>query len=92
MTTALMKLRAAIKHVTGSKRRVAVMVGRGGIGAVPDPVALRVIPDGAGYSLMRLDASGASVAHTWHPTLDDAKAQAASEYGIADADWEEERA
>ncbi len=86
-----MRLRATIKHVTGSASHIAVMVGRGGVATMPDPVALRILPDGAGFSLLRIDKGGASFAHTWHATIDDAKATAAAAYGIAAADWEEER-
>lgn len=56
------RLRATLKHVSGSKAHVAFMLGaRGGAAPLPDPVALRVIPDGAGYALLRLDEAGASI-------------------------------
>lgn len=88
-----MRLRATIKHVSGDSRNLAVMVGsRRGFATLPDPVALRIIPDGAGFSLLRIDAGGVSVAHTWHPTLDDAKAKAGADYGIGSSDWLEEAA
>ncbi len=66
------------------------MVGRGGLADLPDPVALRVVADGAGFTLLRLDASGVSLSHTWHPSLDEAKARAARDYGVAPEDWEAE--
>lgn len=84
------RLRAALKHVTGSKERVSLMVGRGGSAPLPDPVALRIIPDGAGYAMLRLDAADTSLAHTWHPTLEAAQAEAAKAYGVAPEDWVEE--
>jgi len=80
-------LRAALKQVTGDKDRVDVMIGRGGIARLPDPAALRIVKDGAGYALLRLDAFGASISHTWHPSIDDAKAHASSAYGIAPEEW-----
>ena len=80
-------LRADLKHVSGSKTHVAMMIGKGGIAPLPDPVALRILADGAGYALMRLDKFGASIAHTWHATLDDAKREAARAYGVAEEDW-----
>ncbi len=48
-----------------------MMIGRGGVAPLPDPVALRILPDGAGYSMLRLDKAGTSIAHTWHRTLDE---------------------
>jgi len=85
-----MRLHAVLKHVSGSKRHVAVMVGRGGVATMPDPVALRILPDGAGYSLLRIAKDGTSVAHTWHRDVDDAKAAAARAYGVAEDEWTEE--
>jgi hypothetical protein len=79
--------RAALKHVSGSKAHVSMMIGKGGIAPLPDPVALRILADGAGYALLRLDKAGTSIAHTWHPTLDEAKAAAAKAFGVAEDDW-----
>ncbi|HSO40835.1 MAG TPA: hypothetical protein VLT33_50260 [Labilithrix sp.] len=31
-----------------------------------------------------------SLAHTWHPTLEQAKAAAARDYGVAEEDWKVE--
>lgn len=69
-----------------------MMVGRGGVAPLPDPVALRIIPDGAGFSMLRLDKAGTSIAHTWHATLALAKAEAATAFGVADEDWIDEPA
>jgi hypothetical protein len=79
--------RADLKHVSGSKAHVSMMVGKGGIAPLPDPVALRILADGAGYSMLRLDKAGTSIAHTWHPSLEDAKAEAARAFGVAAEDW-----
>ena len=63
------------------------MLGRSGMAPLPDPVAVRILPDGAGFALMQLDKAGASIAHTWHPTLAEAKEAAAAAYGVAADDW-----
>lgn len=83
-------LRAALKHVVGSKERVTLMVGRGGVARMPEPASLRILRDGAGFSLLRLDEAGTTVAHTWHPTLEDAKDRASIEYGVASDEWNDE--
>ena len=79
--------RAELKHVSGSKEHVAFMLGRSGLAALPDPVAMRILPDGAGFALLQLDEAGASIAHTWHPTLAEAKDVAAAAYGVAADEW-----
>ncbi len=83
-------LRASLKHVIGSKAQRSIVLGRGGMADVPDPVALRIVPDGAGVTLLRVDASGVSVSHTWHSSLAEAKGRAAREYGVEDGDWADE--
>lgn len=80
-------LRASLKIVSGTKARRDVMVGRGGLCDLPDPVALGLVPDGAGYALLRLDPHGASISHTWHPSIEAAKEAAAKAYGVASEDW-----
>jgi hypothetical protein len=67
-----------------------MMIGKGGIAPLPDPVALRILADGAGYSMLRLDKSGTSIAHTWHPTFEQAKAEAARAFGVGEDDWSAE--
>jgi len=64
-----------------------MMVGKGGLAPLPDPVALRILADGAGFSMLRLDKAGISIAHTWYPTLEDAKTAAARAFGIREEDW-----
>jgi len=64
-----------------------MMIGKGGIAPLPDPVALRILADGAGYSMLRLDKAGTSIAHTWHATLEEAKAEAARAFGVAEEGW-----
>jgi hypothetical protein len=79
-----------LKHVSGSKAHLSMMVGKGGLAPLPDPVALRILADGAGYSMLRLDKAGTSIAHTWHPTLDEAKAEAARAFGVGADEWDAE--
>ncbi len=64
-----------------------MMIGKGGLAPLPDPVALRILADGAGYSMLRLDKAGTSIAHTWHPTLEEARAEAARAFGVGPEDW-----
>ena len=45
--------------------------------------------DGPGAMLFRYSAYGEVGGDTWHPTADDARAQAAAEYGAALQPWEE---
>lgn len=82
-----MAWRADLKHVSGSVAHVSMMIGKGGLAPLPDPVALRILADGAGYSMLRLDKAGTSIAHTWHPTLEEARAEAARAFGIGLEDW-----
>lgn len=84
-------LEAELKHVSGSRDHVAFMVGKGGIARLPDPVALRILSDGAGFALCRLDAARTSIEHTWHATLDAAKEEAARMHGVAADEWTEKR-
>jgi uncharacterized protein YqfA (UPF0365 family) len=79
--------RAVLAHVTGSRDHVSLMVGRGGVAPLPDPVALRIIADGAGYAMLRLDKADTSIAHTWHATLEAAKAEASTAFGVAEDEW-----
>lgn len=59
------------------------------VGAEPcaDPVAAQIVMEDDGFYLLRLESEGQRLADTWHQSLEEAKAQAAFEYGIADADW-----
>jgi hypothetical protein len=82
-------VRAKLKQVSGSRRHLDVLVGRYGASAMPDPVSLRVVRDGAGFSLLRLDAHGVTITHTWHASIEAAKERAAADYGVADDDWAE---
>lgn len=84
---ARVRIEAELKHVTGSRDHRAFMLGRRGLAPLPDPVALRILSDGAGFALSRLDAARTSIEHTWHPTLDEAKAEAARGYGVGPDDW-----
>lgn len=80
-------LRSPLPHVSGSRAARSVVIGRGGLAEQPDPTSLRIVRDGAGYTLLRLDGHGVSVSHTWHPSLDAAKEAAAAAFGVRDHDW-----
>lgn len=84
------RLRADLPHVSGSRRERSVVVGRGGIGDQPDPTSLRIVRDGAGFTLLRLDAHGVSVSHTWHPSLEAAKDAAAEAFGVGEDAWRDD--
>ena len=79
--------RARLKHVTGTRTRRELIVGRGGMAEAPDPMSLGIVRDGAGYALLRYDASGIGLGHTWHASIEGARAQAASTYGISEDEW-----
>jgi hypothetical protein len=42
-----------------------------------------------GYFLLYFDEAGECFTDTWHPTLEDAKAQARFEFAIQEKDWKE---
>lgn len=73
-------------------RHMDVLVGALSLGAraaqMPDPTSLRIVKDGAGCSLLRLDKSGITITHTWHASVEDAQARAATDYGVAADEWE----
>lgn len=69
-------------------RHMDVLVGRYGAAQMPDPTSLRIVKDGAGCSLLRLDKSGVTITHTWHASVEDAQARAATDYGVAADEWE----
>jgi hypothetical protein len=78
-----LKLRAAVQHrVIGDAKHQ----GRGP-SETPIPALVEIEQDDGGYYLFYLDAAGHYLAHTWHETLDDAKAQAHSELAIEDTEW-----
>jgi hypothetical protein len=48
---------------------------------------LFAIPDGGATSLVRHAADGDFAGDTWHPSLEEAMAQARAEYGLAASAW-----
>jgi hypothetical protein len=74
-------LQATIRTVTGKTTHWI------GAERCADPVAARIVMEDDGFYLLRLDSEGQCLADTWHQSLDEAKAQAAFEYEITDADW-----
>lgn len=61
----------------------------GVLSELPGPCSLSIVKDDGGFFLLRLDEEGNTIADTWHPSLADAKHQAAFEFSIRDADWRE---
>jgi hypothetical protein len=58
------------------------------VAELPVPTWVRIEPDGDAFLLLHLDENGESFADTWHQTIEDAKAQAAFEFEIAEHDWQ----
>lgn len=53
------------------------------------PVYVEIVQHEGAYYLFRNRADGVCIADTWHLTVQEAKEQAAFEYGITDDDWVE---
>ena len=78
-----LKLRAVVPHrVLGTAKQKGP-----GPGEIPIPELVEIEQDDGGYYLFYLDGTAQYLAHTWHETLEEAKAQAHLELMIADADW-----
>jgi hypothetical protein len=86
-----MRIIAKVRHITGLTRHTISALAPDGshVPVVDLPPATQVIieEDGYGYPVLLLDDGGMQVADEWSPTLEDAKAQALSEFGIVEADW-----
>ena len=50
---------------------------------------LEIEPSDGAFFLLYCDAEGLCLADTWHTSLEDAKHQARSEFGIENEDWQE---
>ncbi len=85
-----MRLRAKVERATGTTRHY--------IGALEDgrpiprvelpvPAWIEISSEDGAFYLFRLDPEGACFADTWHQTLEEAKRQAAFEFGITPGDW-----
>lgn len=88
-----MRLRAKVSEATGKARHSIGALIDGvpaPIGDLPTPewVEISSEEDGA-YYLFHLDADGVCFADTWHQSLDEAKEQAAFEFGIEPGGWAE---
>jgi hypothetical protein len=60
------------------------------IAQLPDPVVVEIEEADGAFFLLRLNRAGVCTADTWHGTLEAAKSQASSEYGVEESDWKEE--
>jgi hypothetical protein len=76
----------AVPEMKRLKLRAAVHQARGTI-ENPRPALVEIEQNDGGYYLFCLDEAGQYLAHTWHETLDDAKAQAHLKLAVQDADW-----
>ena len=52
------------------------------------PTALEIVSETSGSFLYYLDSAGQPQTDTWHASLDDALAQAESEFGVTFDEWE----
>jgi hypothetical protein len=78
-----LKLRAVVQHrVLGNAKDQG-----SGPGEIPIPVVVEIEQDEGGYYLFYLNGAAEYLSHTWHETLEEAKAQAHLELAIAGADW-----
>lgn len=86
-----MKLRAKVVAATGfCDHRVATICNDEVVPteSIPEPALVEITQSEDGtFFLLRLDYNNKCLADTWHPTLQDAKAQAFEEYSIAEGDW-----
>jgi hypothetical protein len=59
------------------------------VGAIGTIVAVEIVPEesSAAYLLIGIGDAGQSLTDTWHQTIEEAKAQAAFEYGVELSDW-----
>jgi hypothetical protein len=86
-----MRLRAAVRKVTGNTAHLRGMRRAGDLEMtpLPDPQAVEVVEQDGAIYLLRLDDRGECLADTWHETVEAAKAQANFEFGIEDSEWKD---
>jgi hypothetical protein len=87
-----MRLRAEVTGSTGKTRQAigALVDGQPTpIAELPVPKWLEISEEDGAFYLFHLDAEGVCYADTWHQSLEEAKQQAAFEFGIASDKWTE---
>ena len=87
-----MRLRARVSEATGKTRHSIGALFDGvptPIEDLPTPEWVEISEEDGAYYLFHLDADGVCFADTWHQSLDEAKEQAAFEFGIESNDWAE---
>jgi hypothetical protein len=86
-----MRLRASVEKCTGSAKHYRSTLVDGDVAPLellPDPVTVEIEGnDTVGYLLLRLNRTNVCIADTWHESVEQAKDQAASEYGIPHEAW-----
>ncbi len=86
-----MRLRAQVRERTGATKHYRAHIEDTEIvkdGEVPVPAWVEIQSSNDAFLLLYFDASGECITDTWHPSLDQAKAQARFEFQIREEDWE----
>lgn len=88
----MIRLRAAVRNVTGKTTHLQGESTSGGIDVtrVPNPMSVELVEQDGAFYLLRLDDNGQCIADTWHETIEAAKTQAKFEYGIEDDEWKDD--
>ena len=85
-----MRLRAKVSGTTGKTRHFIGDLVDGtpmSVENVRTPEWVEISEVDGAYYLFHLDAEGVCFADTWHQTLEEAKQQAAFEFGIEAKEW-----
>lgn len=87
-----MRLRARVRNVTGATRHYRAHIAQSEVirdELMPAPEWVEIRPADGAFYLLYFSEAGDCLTDTWHQTLAQAKAQAAFEFAIEDADWEQ---
>jgi hypothetical protein len=83
-----MRLKALVRRVSGQHRVGGIVEGRIIEKETLPPAAWVVIEEKeAGFFLIRYSNTADFAGDTWHPSIEDAKKQARSEFDIESGDW-----
>jgi hypothetical protein len=84
------RLQATVRRRTHTTKHYEGFVDDDGqfrVDETPDVCRVEIERQHDGVYLFYFNARGDCIADTWHPTLDEAKAQAADEFLLEEADW-----
>ena len=90
-----MRLQAKVKGTTGKTRHSLGTVIDGNLKPVediPTPSWLEIVQEDGAFYLFYFNECGVCFTDTWHQSLEEAKQQAAFEFGIEAGEWTEVRA